>query len=151
MTTDKEGNPLLHYPGDYNVARARAPRHRLSAGGARREGVSTQVITLTTPGHARRIPVRAAESARLVTTHSPESSSIAHHGFARWRRCPHDPRLRSSSCGVRSKGSATRCDAVQHVNGVALSDERFWPLYEAADGLGAVLHIHPTVPSVSRR
>jgi aminocarboxymuconate-semialdehyde decarboxylase len=33
-----------------------------------------------------------------------------------------------------------------NVNGVALSDERFWPLYEAADGLGAVLHIHPTSP-----
>jgi aminocarboxymuconate-semialdehyde decarboxylase len=33
-----------------------------------------------------------------------------------------------------------------NVNGVALSDERFWPLYETADGLGAVLHIHPTSP-----
>jgi aminocarboxymuconate-semialdehyde decarboxylase len=33
-----------------------------------------------------------------------------------------------------------------NVNGVALSDARFWPLYEAADGLGAVLHVHPTHP-----
>jgi aminocarboxymuconate-semialdehyde decarboxylase len=33
-----------------------------------------------------------------------------------------------------------------NVNGVALSDERFWPLYEAADALDAVLHIHPTHP-----
>jgi aminocarboxymuconate-semialdehyde decarboxylase len=33
-----------------------------------------------------------------------------------------------------------------NVNGVALADERFWPLYEAADAYGAVLHIHPTSP-----
>jgi aminocarboxymuconate-semialdehyde decarboxylase len=33
-----------------------------------------------------------------------------------------------------------------NVNGVALADERFWPLYELADAKGAVLHIHPTSP-----
>jgi aminocarboxymuconate-semialdehyde decarboxylase len=32
------------------------------------------------------------------------------------------------------------------VNGVALADKRFWPLYEVADAKGAVLHIHPTSP-----
>jgi aminocarboxymuconate-semialdehyde decarboxylase len=33
-----------------------------------------------------------------------------------------------------------------NVNGVALADRRFWPLYEAADALGAVLYIHPNHP-----
>jgi aminocarboxymuconate-semialdehyde decarboxylase len=33
-----------------------------------------------------------------------------------------------------------------NVNGVALSDERFWPIYELANDLGAVLYIHPTDP-----
>jgi aminocarboxymuconate-semialdehyde decarboxylase len=33
-----------------------------------------------------------------------------------------------------------------NINGVALWDQRFWKLYEAADELGAVLHIHPTNP-----
>ncbi|HZI42676.1 MAG TPA: amidohydrolase family protein, partial [Gemmatimonadaceae bacterium] len=33
-----------------------------------------------------------------------------------------------------------------NVNGVALADERFEPLYAEADRLGAVLHIHPTSP-----
>ena len=33
-----------------------------------------------------------------------------------------------------------------NVNGVALADERFWPLYEAANELGAVMYIHPTHP-----
>ena len=33
-----------------------------------------------------------------------------------------------------------------NVNGIALSDQRFWPMYEAANDLGAVLYIHPTSP-----
>jgi aminocarboxymuconate-semialdehyde decarboxylase len=33
-----------------------------------------------------------------------------------------------------------------NVNGIALADERFMPLYAEADRLGAVLHIHPTSP-----
>ncbi|HVA16134.1 MAG TPA: amidohydrolase family protein, partial [Candidatus Dormibacteraeota bacterium] len=33
-----------------------------------------------------------------------------------------------------------------NINGVALSDERFWPLYERANDLDAILHIHPTDP-----
>jgi aminocarboxymuconate-semialdehyde decarboxylase len=33
-----------------------------------------------------------------------------------------------------------------NVNGVGLNDQRFWPIYEAADHLGAVLYIHPAHP-----
>src|SRR5918996_1382464 len=33
-----------------------------------------------------------------------------------------------------------------NVNGVALADQRYWPLYEYADAKGLVLHIHPTSP-----
>ena len=33
-----------------------------------------------------------------------------------------------------------------NVNGVALADQRYWPLYEVANDKGAVLHIHPTNP-----
>jgi aminocarboxymuconate-semialdehyde decarboxylase len=33
-----------------------------------------------------------------------------------------------------------------NVNGVALSDQRFWPIYEAANDIGAVLYIHPAHP-----
>jgi aminocarboxymuconate-semialdehyde decarboxylase len=33
-----------------------------------------------------------------------------------------------------------------NVNGVALADERYWPLYEIADDAGAVLYIHPIHP-----
>jgi aminocarboxymuconate-semialdehyde decarboxylase len=33
-----------------------------------------------------------------------------------------------------------------NVNGQALSDRKFWPIYELANDLGAVLYIHPTHP-----
>jgi aminocarboxymuconate-semialdehyde decarboxylase len=33
-----------------------------------------------------------------------------------------------------------------NINGVALSDRRFWPIYEAANDRGAVLYIHPAHP-----
>src|SRR5882672_12828888 len=29
---------------------------------------------------------------------------------------------------------------------ISLSDQRFWPLWETADSLGAIVHIHPTNP-----
>ena len=34
-----------------------------------------------------------------------------------------------------------------NINGVALADKRFWPLYEVANDLNAILHIHPTDPA----
>ena len=33
-----------------------------------------------------------------------------------------------------------------NINGIALSDQSFWPLWEAANELGAIVHIHPTNP-----
>src|SRR5579864_6941495 len=66
VTMDAEGNPLLHYPGDYNVAvrghRDIDYRERV----LREQGIDTQVITLTTPGTHVEIPETAARLARLV-------------------------------------------------------------------------------------
>ena len=50
ITNDPEGNPCLHYPGDYNVA-VRAHRdidYRDQV--LSQAGIDTQVITLSTPG-----------------------------------------------------------------------------------------------------
>ena len=50
VTYDDEGNPCVHYPGDYNVL---VPGHRDIDYRERvleEHGVSTQVLTFTTPG-----------------------------------------------------------------------------------------------------
>src|SRR5215475_14570524 len=66
VTIDSDGNPNLHYPGDYNVA---VRGHRDLA--YREEvldthGVAMQVVTLTTPGTHVERPALAAKLASLV-------------------------------------------------------------------------------------
>src|SRR5579859_4471811 len=66
VTHDAEGNPCLHYPGDYNVC---VPGHRDIAYRAEvleQLGVHTQVISLTTPGTHIETPETAARLASLV-------------------------------------------------------------------------------------
>src|SRR5678815_5083875 len=66
LTVDPEGNPCIHYPGDYNVA---VQGHRDIAyrqGVLEREGVDTQIITFTTPGTHVEEPQRAVRLARMV-------------------------------------------------------------------------------------
>src|SRR5579862_9871403 len=66
VTHDADGNPLLHYPGDYNIAvrghRDIEYRERVLA----EHKVDRQIITLTTPGTHVEEPRRAADLARLV-------------------------------------------------------------------------------------
>jgi aminocarboxymuconate-semialdehyde decarboxylase len=148
VTTDREGNPLLHYPGDYNVA-VRGHRdiaYRQDV--LEREGVTTQVLTLTTPGTHVESPARAVELARLVNDAFARIVAQRAPRFAALATLPlNDPR--ASAAELRRAVEELRLPGAMlfsNVNGVALSDERFWPLYETADGLGAVLHIHPTSP-----
>lgn len=148
LTIDPEGNPCLHYPGDYNVAveghRDIVYRQRV----LEREGVDTQIITLTTPGTHVEPPDRAVRLARLV---NDELSAIARLRAPRFSALATLP-----LCDPAASVSELR-RAMEHlglpgamlfsnVNGVALSDPRFDGLYEEADRLGAVLHIHPTDP-----
>src|ERR1700674_5433236 len=66
VTIDAEGNPCLHYPGDYNIA---VPGHRdidYREEVLKAEGVDTQVITLTTPGTHIEEPATAVRLACLV-------------------------------------------------------------------------------------
>lgn len=145
---DAEGNPEIHYPGDYNVA---VPGHRDIAyrqGVLEREGVDTQVITLTTPGTHVESPNVAVKLATLVN--DAFATIVAERGprFATLGTLPlNDPaaavvEFRRITEQLRFPGAML----FSNVNGVALADKRYWPLYEVANAQGAVLHIHPTNP-----
>ncbi len=148
VTTDSKGNPHIHYPGDYNVAvaghRDIAYRHEV----LEKEGIDTQVITLTTPGTHVESPDYAAYLASLVN--DAFAKIIAERGprFASLATLPlNDPaaslkELRRAMEQLRLPGAML----FSNVNGIALADQRYWPLYEYADAKGAVLHIHPTSP-----
>src|SRR5687768_13314038 len=148
VTVDREGNPEIHYPGDYNVA---VPGHRDIAyrqGVLEKDGVTTQVISFTTPGTHVESPERATRFAHLVNDAYAEIVRERSPRFAAYATLPlNDPKasvleLRRAIEQLGLRGAML----FSNVNGVALSDQRFWPLYEAANALGAVLHIHPTHP-----
>lgn len=145
---DSDGNPEIHYPGDYNVA---VPGHRDIAyrqGVLQREGVDTQVISLTTPGTHVETPAHAATYASLVNDAFAAIVAECSPRFAALATLPlNDPKasvieFRRAVQNLGFPGAML----FSNVNGVALADRRYWPLYEVANELGAVLHIHPTNP-----
>ena len=148
VTIDGDGNPRIYYPGDYNIA---VPGHRdidYREQVLIEHGVTTQVLTLTTPGTHVETPATAARFAMLVNDAFADVRERKEGRFTALATLPlNDPaasvRELCRACGeLGLKGAML----FSNVNGVGLNDERFWPLYEAADGLGAVLYIHPTHP-----
>ena len=148
VAVDKDGNPELHYPGDYNVAvqghRDIAYRETV----LRQEGVDLQVLTLTTPGTHVETPARAVELARLVNDAFAAIVRVRGSRFAALATLPlNDPaaaarELRRAVQELGFRGAMV----FSNVNGVALADPRFDELYRTANQLDAVLHIHPTNP-----
>ena len=148
ITTDAEGNPLLHYPGDYNVAvrghRDIAYRETAIA----KAGIDRQVVTLTTPGVHVETPQRAIELARLVNDEFAQVRRDRGKHFTALATLPlNDPaasvvELTRAVTDLHLPGAML----FSNVNGVPLADARFDPLYAEADRLGCVLHIHPTNP-----
>ena len=148
VAVDKDGNPELHYPGDYNVAvqghRDIAYRQTV----LEKEGVDLQVLTLTTPGTHVETPARAVELARLV---NDAFAAIVRERGGRFAALATLP-LNHPAASARELRRAVRelgfrgAMVFSNVNGVALADPRFDELYRTANELDAVLHIHPTNP-----
>jgi len=148
ITRDASNNPVLHYPGDYNVA---VPGHRdidYREQVLRESGVDTQVITLTTPGTHVEEPVVAVRLAQLVNDAFAKVVSDKKGRFATLATLPlNDPaasvtELRRCMEQLHFRGAML----FSNVNGTALYDARFTRLYEVANELDAVLYIHPTNP-----
>ena len=148
LWTDADGNPVLGYPGDYNVA---VPGHRDIAYREEvlaREGIDRQVLTFTTPGTHVETPDRAVRLARLVNDAFARVVRERAARFTALATLPlNDPaaavaELERAMTALGFKGAML----FSNVNGVALADPRYEPLWAAADARGAVLYIHPTNP-----
>lgn len=146
--TDSDGNPVIAYPGDYNVAvrghRDIAYRQEVLDG----EGVDMQVITFTTPGTQIEAPARAIELSRLVNNALADVVRTRGDRFAALGTLP----LNEPSAAVEEFERITgelKLPGVMvfsNVNGIALADERFWPLWKSMDARGAMCYIHPAHP-----
>src|SRR5215469_1236833 len=148
ISEDADGNPLIYYPGDYNIC---VPGHRdidYREQVLIEQGVDTQVITLTTPGTHVEAPETAVRFAQLVNDAFAEVIRTKRGRFTALATLP----LNVPDASVKELERAYRdlrlpgAMLFSNVNGVGLDDKRFWPLYEAANDLGAVMYIHPTHP-----
>lgn len=145
---DDDGNPVLHYPGDYNVV---VPGHRDIA--FRQQvldaaGIDQQVLTFTSPGTHIEEPERSVPLARLVNDAFAEIIAERGDRFTALATLPLNDPEASVAEFERAIGELGLPGVMlfSNVGGVALADERYWPLYERADDQGAVLYIHPIDP-----
>ncbi|HEU5453694.1 MAG TPA: amidohydrolase family protein [Terriglobales bacterium] len=148
VTRDAEGNPCLHYPGDYNIC---VPGHRdidYREQVLREAGVETQVVTLTTPGTHVEEPKNAVRLATLVNDAFARVVTEKRGRFLALATLPLNDPAASAKEFRRAVEQLGMPGAMlfSNINGVALYDQRFWPLYEAANDLQAMLFIHPTNP-----
>jgi aminocarboxymuconate-semialdehyde decarboxylase len=148
VTHDEDGNPCVHYPGDYNIL---VPGHRDIEYRQRvldEHGVATQVLTFTTPGVHVESPARATEWARLVNDSFARIVRERPGRFCALATLP----LNDPAASVRELERAMNdlgfpgAMVFSNVNHVALADERYAALWKKADELGAVIYIHPTDP-----
>ena len=148
ITFDEDKNPLLHYPGDYNII---VPGHRdidFRAEVLNKTGVDKQILTFTTPGTHIESPERSVELARLV---NESFSAIVHDRRDRFSALATLPMNDPEACVGELKRAFEELGfrgvmLFSNINGVALSDKCFWPLYEEASRLEAVFYIHPSFP-----
>ena len=148
VTIDDQGNPRLHYPGDYNIAVPGQCDLNIRRKMLDDHGIDMQVYTMTTPGTHVEAPATAVRLASMVNDEFAEGIA-AHPGrFTALATLP----LNDPTASVKELERAIRQLGLRgamlfsNVNGVALADPRYWPLYELANDLEAVLYIHPTHP-----
>lgn len=148
LTIDSEGNPCIHYPGDYNVA---VPGHRdidYRQSVLEKEGVDTQIITFTTPGTHVENPERAVRFATLVNDAFAKIVKERSPRFASLATLPLNDVAGSVAelSRAMTKLGFPGAMVFSNVNGVALADPRYEPLWAEANNLHAIIHIHPTDP-----
>ncbi|MEX2663299.1 MAG: amidohydrolase family protein [Vicinamibacterales bacterium] len=149
VTYDEDGNPCVHYPGDYNIL---VPGHRdidYREQVLIDHGVDTQVLTFTTPGVHVETPALAVE---LATQINNAFAKVVRRKKGRFSSLATLP-LNDPAASVKELERAMKelgmpgAMVFSNVNHVALADEAFAPLWKKADELGAVIYIHPTDPA----
>ena len=147
MDFDAEGNPRLHYPGDYNIL---VPGHRDLDFRDRvldDHGVTHQVLTFTTPGVHYEEPAAAVRLARLVNDAFAAEVSRRKHYTALATLPLNDPRASVVELERAMRDLGLRGAMVfSNVNGTGLDEAGYMPLWEKANDLGAVIYVHPTHP-----
>ena len=144
---DPDGNPRLHYPGDYNVL---VPGHRdldFREKVLQDHAVDMQVITFTTPGVHFEERETSIAMARSVNDAFAREVTRRKHFTALGTLPLNDPAesVREFERAVKELG-LPGVMVFSNVNGVALADPVYEPLWKKANELEAVIYIHPAHP-----
>jgi aminocarboxymuconate-semialdehyde decarboxylase len=148
VSFDSENNPLLHYPGDYNIIVREHTDIDFRAEVQKEAGVDKQILTFTTPGTHIEPPERSVELARMVNDSFAKIMDEHKDHFTALATLPlNDPQASVVELERAFNDLGFRGVMVySNINGTALSDQSFWPLYEKANDLNAVFYIHPSFP-----
>jgi len=148
VSFDSENNPLLHYPGDYNIIVREHMDIDFRTKVIKEAGVDKQILTFTTPGTHIEPPERSVELAQMVNDSFAKIMDEHQDHFTALATLPlNDPQ--ASVVELERTFNALGFKGVMvysNINGTALSDQSFWPLYEKANDLSAVFYIHPSFP-----
>jgi aminocarboxymuconate-semialdehyde decarboxylase len=145
---DGDGNPRLHYPGDYNIL---VPGHRdldVREQVLRDHGVDLQMFTFTTPGVHFEDPATAVTMARAVNDAYGREVK-RRRAFTALATLPlNDPAASVAELERAMKEHGLRGAMVfSNVNGTPLADGVYEPLWRKADELEALIYIHPAHPA----
>ena len=147
VETDTHGNPVLVSPGDKNFV---VPGHRDIAYREKvitEAGIDMQVITLTAPGTTMEEPAQSARLASLVNDALAKIRAERSKRFTALATLPlNDPTAAVNEFERAMAMGFPGAMVYASVNGDALHDKRYWPLWERANDRGAVIHIHPNYP-----
>jgi aminocarboxymuconate-semialdehyde decarboxylase len=143
-----DGNPRLHYPGDYNIL---VPGHRdldYREGVLREHGVDVQLMTFTTPGVHFEEPAAAITMARAVNEAYAREIGRRRHFTALATLPLNDPTesVRELERAMKDLGLPGAM-VFSNVNGTPLADPVYEPLWKKANELDAVIYIHPAHPA----
>ncbi len=147
MDYDADGNPRLHYPGDYNIL---VPGHRDLDVRERvldELGVTHQILSFTTPGVHYEEPANAVRLARVVNDAYASDVSRRKHFSALATLPLNDPAASVAELqrAVRELGFRGAM-VFSNVNGTGLNHVSYMKLWEKADELEAIIYIHPAHP-----
>jgi aminocarboxymuconate-semialdehyde decarboxylase len=143
-----DGNPRLHYPGDYNIL---VPGHRdldYREGVLQEHGVDMQMFTFTTPGVHFEAPSTAVRMARDVNDAYGREVKRRKR-FTALATLPLNDPAASVMELERAMGEHGLPGAMvfSNVNGTPLADAAYEPLWKKANELKALIYIHPAHPA----
>jgi 5-carboxyvanillate decarboxylase len=112
-------------------------------------GVDVQLLSLTAPGVQTFPPAEGAALARLANDRLAELIGKHPGRFAGLAAVvPQDPR--SAAAEIDRAVTDLRLNGViinSHTGSEYLDEEKYWPLLEAAESLGAPIYLHPRSPA----